>query len=133
VIARRSILLAGLAASGLRADERTDALDLVAPLAAALADEDRNAPGWNAPKNLPNREELAGNVAALIAQAVTTSSVEVISVDSGSAELDWYMQIRNRSTRMLAEQRRGTVRIAWSKKRLTRLEPASFFAPPKAP
>lgn len=133
MIARRSILLVGLAAcSGLRADERTDALDLVAPIAAALASEERDNAGWIPPKELSNRDELRANIAALAAQAVTTSSVEVISAEKGSAELDWYMQIKNRATQSLVEQRRGTVRIAWAKKRLTLLEPTSFFAPPKA-
>jgi hypothetical protein len=131
VTGRRSILLA-LAGGALRADERTDALDMVAPLAAALASEERDIAGWTPPKDLPNADELRTNVAALSAQAVTTSSVEVISVEKGSAELDWYMQIRSRSTQSLLEQRRGTVTIAWSKKRLTKLEPASLFAAPKA-
>ncbi len=132
MIGRRAILAGALAGSVLRADDRTDALDAVARLAAALASEERDMGGWSPPRELPNADELRANVAALIAQAVTTSSVEVISAEKGKAELDWYMQIRARATGTVVEQRRTTVRIAWTKKRLTMLEPASHFAPPKA-
>lgn len=129
---RRTILLAVAAVPmGLRADNRTDALDMVAPLAAALSSDERDGAGWAPPRDLPNAAELRENIAAMRAQAVVTSSVDVLSVENGEAELDWYMQIRSRTPGVLVEQRRGTVKIAWTKKRLTRLEPASLFAPPK--
>ena len=128
-------LLGGIGcADVLRADDRTDALDVIAPLASALANSDPDGFASSLPKELANREEIRANVAALIAFAEVTSSVEVNSASKGEAELDWYMQIRSRATSMLAEQRHGTVKISWNKKkRLTVLEPASFFAPPKVP
>jgi hypothetical protein len=120
-------------ADSLRADDRTDALDVITPLATALANSDPDGFAASLPKELANRTEIRDNVAALIAAAEVTSSVEVLSAEKGSAELDWYMQIRSRATAMQVENRRGTVRVAWKKRRLTLLEPAAFFAPPKSP
>ncbi|MDZ4800629.1 MAG: hypothetical protein SGI92_20925 [Bryobacteraceae bacterium] len=133
---RRAILLAAVALApvplaALLADGRTDALDMVAPLAAALSSDERDGAGWNPPRDLPNAAELRTNIDAMMAQAVVASSIDVLSVESGKAELDWFMQIRSRSSATLVEQRRGTIKIAWTKKRLTQLEPASLFAPPK--
>ncbi len=128
-------VFAGLPAANLLfGDDRADALDAIAPLASALANSDPDGFASSLPKELANREEIRANVAALIAFAEVTSSVEVNSANKGEAELDWYMQIRSRATSMLAEQRHGTVKIGWNKKkRLTLLEPASFFAPPRVP
>jgi len=133
---RRSVVLGAATFTAalpllLRADDRTDALDIITPLATALANSDPDGFAGSLPKDLANREEIRGNVAALIAAAEVTSSVEVNNAAKGTAELDWYMQIRSRATAMLVETRRGTVRIGWKKKRLVMLEPASFFGPPK--
>jgi hypothetical protein len=132
---RRAICCSGLAvlaaAGALQADDRTDALDAVTPLATALANSDPDGFAGSLPKELANREEIRANVAALIAAAEVTSSVEVNTAGKGTAELDWYMQIRSRATAMIVEQRRGTVNIGWKKKKLVLLEPASFFGPPK--
>ncbi|MBC7928309.1 MAG: hypothetical protein H7039_21930 [Bryobacteraceae bacterium] len=114
------------------ADDRTDALDVVTPLATALANSDPDGFAQSLPRDLENRAEIRANVAALIAQAEVTSSVEVLSASKGEAELDWYMEIRSRATAMVVERRRGTVRIKWKKTRLVALEPSSYFAPPKA-
>ena len=114
------------------ADDRTDALDAVAPIAAALSNGDTAAALAAIPRELENYAELRENLTALITQAEVTSSVDVVSAESGSAELDWYMQIRNRSTNMLIARRRGTVEIRFRKRKLLALGPASFFAPPRA-
>ena len=128
---RRSLLGLLCVAGGLRADDRTDALDAVAPIAVGLSDGDVAAATGSLPRDAPNYEELRDNVAALIAHAEVTSSVEVVTADSGSAELDWYLQMRNRATKMVVDRRRGTVRIRYKRRRLLALEPASFFLPPK--
>ena len=114
-----------------RADDRTDALDAVAPIAAALSDADLAAVVAALPKDAPNYDELRTNLTGLIEQAEVTSSVEVLTAEAGAAELDWYMQVRNRATRMVIERRRGAVKIRFRRRRLIALEPASFFAPPK--
>ena len=114
------------------ADDRTDALDVVAPIAAALSDGNTAAALAAIPRELENYAEVRENLTALIVQAEVTSSVDVVSAEAGSAELDWYMQIRNRSTKMLIARRRGSVKIRFRKRKLLALEPASFFAPPRA-
>jgi len=113
------------------ADDRTDALDAVAPLADALSNSDAQAFFRILPAEMPGRSDLRDNVAALMAQAEVSSSVEVINVEKDTADLDWYMEIRSRETRSVVERRRGVVKIRFRKRRLQFIEPASFFAPPK--
>jgi hypothetical protein len=76
--------------------------------------------------------QLRANIVALIERANVTSSVEVDSADAESAELDWYMEIRNRTTRMVTERRRGRVHIRHRRGKLLSVKPASFFAPPES-
>jgi hypothetical protein len=111
----------------LTADDRTDAADAVAPLASALSEADDAGILRAVPKEL---EELRRNLLALVARAEVTSSVQVVSAESGTAELDWYMEIRNRTTETVVERRRGKVVVRFRRRKLTSLEPASFFAPP---
>jgi hypothetical protein len=110
-------------------DERTDALDALAPFASALSNGDAGAVLAAIPRDAP---ELRANVTALIARSEVTSSVEVLSAEQDSAELDWYLQIKNRTTQSVVETRRGKVQIRHRRRKLVSLEPASFFAPPKA-
>ena len=123
---RRAMLLA-LPAALLDADERTDALDAIAPLAAALSNGDAGALLEAIPKDA---EELRVNLKALIARAEVTSSVEVVSATKDSAELDWYLELRSRTTQTVIDRRREKVRIRHRRRKLLSLEPASFFAPP---
>jgi hypothetical protein len=127
---RRNFVGAVCCAVHALADDRTDALDAVAPIAAALSNGDTAAALAAIPRELGNYAELRENLTGLIAQAEVTSSVDVVSAEPGAAELDWYMQIRNRSTGMVVARRRGTVRVRFRKRKLLALEPASFFAPP---
>jgi hypothetical protein len=129
---RRSLLSLPFAALPVWSDDRTDALDAVAPVATSLSNGDTAALLDAVPRDAENAAELRANLTALIAAAEVTSSVEVISAESGSAELDWYMQIRSRATGMLVDRRRGNVRIRYRGRRLLALGPASFFAPPKS-
>ena len=128
---RRTAITTLLAASAAAADGRTDALDAVEPLASALSDGDAGAFMARIPQDAPNYSELAANVRALVAQTRTTSSVTVLKVGSGAADLDWYLEIRSRATDMSLERRRSIVRIEFAGRKLRRIEPAGFFAPPK--
>lgn len=128
---RRTFASVLFVAFSARADDRTDALDAIAPIAAALSDGDTAALLAALPRDAENYAELRENLTAMIAQAEVTSSVEVISAESGAAELDWYMQMRNRSTKMVIARRRGTVQIRFRKRKLLALSPASFFASPQ--
>lgn len=124
---RRAVLVA-VPAMFVRADERTDALDAIAPLASGLSDNNVGLLLESVPKDA---EELRTNLKALVAAAEVTSSVEVVDADKGSAQLDWYLEIRSRATQSVIERRRGKVNIRFRRRKLLALEPASFFAPPK--
>jgi hypothetical protein len=113
----------------LRADDRTDALDAIAPIASALSEGDAGMALGRLPDDAPNSAELRANLSALIAQAEVTSSVEVLDASEGKAELDWYMEIRSRETRSILERRRGKVSIRFRRRKLSAIEPASMFAP----
>ncbi|MBC8166582.1 MAG: hypothetical protein H7Y20_12005 [Bryobacteraceae bacterium] len=127
---RRTWLTLLACVTTLTADERSDALDKIAPLADALSNSDPDSFIRQLPKDMPASRELRENVAALMAVAEVTSSVEVIEVTKATAELDWYIQIRSRATKSVVERRRGIVKISFNKRRLESIEPASFFAPP---
>lgn len=124
---RRAVLVA-VPAMFVRADERTDALDAIAPLASGLSNNDVGLLLEAVPRDA---EELRTNLKALVAAAEVTSSVEVVDADKGSAQLDWYLEIRSRATQSVIERRRGKVNIRFRRRKLLALEPASFFAPPK--
>jgi hypothetical protein len=111
----------------LGADDRSDALDAVADLASALSEGDAAGVLRAVPKD---QEELRSNLLALVTRAEVTSSVQVVSAGEGSAELDWYLEIRNRTTLTVVERRRARVRLQHRRRKLVSLEPVSFFAPP---
>ena len=111
----------------LGADHRSDALDAVADLASALSEGDTAAVLRVVPKE---QEELRSNLVALVTRADVTSSVQVVSAGEGVADLDWYLEIRNRTTQTVVERRRERVRLQHRRRKLVLLEPVSFFAPP---
>ena len=125
---RRSALLLLLPlAAVLHADDREGALAAVEPFAAALGEGNTDEALRFLPESLI---ELRSNVAALLGQALCTSSINVLEVADGSANLDWYLQIRARATETLLERRQARIRVRWNGKRIVSLEPASFFAAP---
>ena len=128
-LTRRSLLFAA-SASVLLADERSEILDIIAPVAAALSENDAIAFMRRIPAGMADRDRLRGYIDALTRAFETTSSVDVIDVGDARAELDWYMQITSRATGTMIERRRGTVIATFERKRLKTLEPVSFFAPP---
>jgi hypothetical protein len=105
VTRRAALLIPAL----LWADERTDVLDAVTPLAAALSNGDADDFMRRIPEDCPNRRELSDNVRGLLGEAEITSSVEFTRFQNGRAELDWYMQIKSRSTQSIIERRKAAV------------------------
>jgi hypothetical protein len=111
------------------ADERSDILDLVAPLATALSNGDPEEFLKHIPEDCPNRAQLADNVRGLMAQAEVTCSVDIKNIQNGRAELDWLMDIRARATETTLERRKGAVVVTVRDRALASIEPASFFRP----
>ena len=128
---RRRLLAGFLAAGAARADERTEILEIVEPLAAALsASRPENFMAAFA-DDMPDRGRLSDHIGALIAFAEVTSSIEVIGIGGGRAELDWYMEIRARATRSIVERRRSKVSVRVSSGKIQELKPVDFFRLPQ--
>jgi hypothetical protein len=128
----RRCVLGILAAVAVRADERTEILEVIEPLAAALsASRAENFMAAFA-GDMPDRARLRDHITALIAYAETTSSIDLVRLDSGRAELDWYMEIRARATGSVVERRRGKVSVRVSSGKIRELKPVDFFRVPGA-
>jgi hypothetical protein len=129
VIARRAVLLL---LAGLRpalGDERADFIDVLSRLAAALAATDVAEFFRYIDQSFPERESFRARVAGLLDAAEVTSSVVVARAADGEAEVDWYMELKGRSPAGPSERRRQTLRVRMNQgKRITLIEPASFFA-----
>jgi hypothetical protein len=111
------------------ADERTDVLDAVSPLATALSNGDADAFMRRIPDDAPNRSQLADYVQGLIGQAEITCSVRLLNVEKERAELDWLMDIKGRATQSILERRKGKVVVVVRKRAIVSLEPVEFFKP----
>ncbi len=113
----------------LAADERSEAIDLITPLASALSASDAEGFLQHISKEAPNRSQLADNIQGLLAQAEVTSSVKLTTIDQGRAEVDWYMQIRSRARSVVLERRKGAVIVTIRKNAIFSIEPVDFFKP----
>lgn len=111
------------------ADERTDVLEAVSPLATALSNGDADDFMRRIPEDCPNWRELSDNVRGLLAEAEITSSVQFTRSEDGRAELDWYMQIKSRASQSVIERRKAPVFIRLRGRAVCTLEPVSFFKP----
>ena len=111
------------------ADERSEVLDLVTPLASALSEGNADVFLRRIPEDSPGRSQLVTYIEGLIAQAEMTSSVRLLSVEKGRAKLDWYMEIRSRSTQAVMERRKRTLTVRLRNGALFAIEPIEFFKP----
>ena len=139
-IARRAVLIV-LACSALaRADALSEIVDLVAGMAAGLANDrpDEFMNGFD--RDMPDYGKIRANVTALVAEAEVTSSVQPVK-DEGDAsrhsiDLDWLLQIKSRAADAGPLVRRQQVvhcELVKEKKRwrIVSLTPVDFFAPAK--
>ena len=90
---RRDLLLACLFLQRAAADERDDVLQVFVPLASALSIGDAEAFMKPIDPKMEGFEQLRQNVYGLIAQFEIKSSIELMRVENGLAELDWYMEL----------------------------------------
>jgi hypothetical protein len=116
-------------ASAARGDERTDAIEAVAPLATALSNGDATEFLRRIPDDSPDRLQLSDNIQALIGQAEMTCSIQLRAIREGRGEFDWYMEIRSRATMSVLERRRENVVVHFRNKEVFSLAPVSFFRP----
>ena len=127
---RRAVLsMAAATAVAAFADERTEVLEIVSPLASALSNGDADAFLRLIPDDSPNRTQLADNIRALLAQAEMTCSVQLRKYEQGRAELDWYMEIRSRATSSMMERRKQIVTVRLRNREVFSIDPVDFFKP----
>lgn len=130
-------LVVVLFATAAHADSRSDAIDVIATMTAALADN--NAPGFLKPldRSMPGFNALEIAIPSLLAQGEIASSVEPLR-DEGddtkrTLQLDWYLEIRNLDETAPVVRRREVVRCVMTKRegrwRITSLDPTTFFEP----
>jgi hypothetical protein len=115
-----------LGAAVLYADHRTELLEVLSKLAAALAAANAVEFMRHIDESAPNRAKLAEFVTALVAQAEITSSIEV----PADGRADWYMEVRLRSAGQPVERRRRVLNVRIGEnRRLALIEPVEFFEP----
>src|SRR5882757_4786179 len=100
----RRCLLLGWAAAG-AAIAQDGILEVFEPLASALSTGD--VEGFLKPfdRQMPGLSKLRENVSALVARFDVTSSIELIRSDSGTVDLDWYLELRSKEGAGVAERR----------------------------
>ena len=137
---RREFLAVCGAAAALpaRADSASEVWDVIASMAAALAED--NAAGFLKPINLstPGYDVLAQDVAGMLLQAEVESGILAMRNDgddwSRTVEVDWYLRLRRKGNdlRTMNRRQKVTMRFTRDRKRwqVVHLDPISLFAPP---
>jgi hypothetical protein len=113
----------------LSADEHSEAIALLTPLASALSAG--NAEGFlrRVSEDAPNRAQLVNNINGLVAQGELTSSVQLTTIENGRAEVNWYLEIRSRARRQVLERRKSALVVQIRNGAIYSIEPVSFFKP----
>lgn len=137
---RKLAAVAALAMQFAFADSAAETWDVVATMAAALAEP--NDAGFMKPiaKSFDQHDKVERQVRALVLANSITSSVSTLANEGDdkqrTLEVDWYLEIQPQSAGASALQRRESVKLTLIKtgKRwmVTSLEPIAFFAPPAA-
>lgn len=113
--------------------------DLFTKIAAALSDDDVGTFLDAVDPAMPDKADLRRDLVALIALADVTNSLEIIT-DTGddthrTEEIDWFLEIVNKSQSHTVERRRQVVKFQMERKgkkwKILSMEPLHFFAPPK--
>jgi hypothetical protein len=136
---RRDLLaLFTLPALTARAGPASEVWDVVARMAAALAED--NPPGFLKPLDprMPGYIELVTSVNGMLMQAQAHSGISAISNEGTDRErtvqLDWELRLTRKGNDLRIDVRRQTVTLKFTREdkqwRVTSLDPLSFFAPP---
>ena len=131
-------LISQLAFSAPPPDAATDVWDVVATMAAALAEPNDAAFMQPISKSFPQHGLIERHVRALVQVNDVVSSISLVANEGGdqrrTIEVDWYMEIQPRVPGGLLSRRRENVKLILTKtgKRwmITSLSPVEFFAVP---
>ena len=125
---RALLILLPLSALTLGADQRSDILDIVTPLASALSAGDSQAFLGGFDRKMPGFDDLAGWVTGLLDAYEITSSVDLFEIKGEDIDLDWSLRLRSRVATGKSDDRRDVVTIRIGKgKKITSLRPLEFF------
>jgi hypothetical protein len=123
----------------LLADEASDAWDVIAAMAAALAED--NADGFlkRIDPKMVGYGDLSTNVTALIQQADVRSAISPIANEGDASartlQLDWELHLKPKGNNVHSVSREEAITVQLdrlnTKWRITKLEPVAFFAPPQ--
>ena len=140
---RRTFLLttAGMfcARASRAADAQQQVFDLFTKIAAALSDDDPAVFVEAVDPGMPNFQDFRRDVTALTDLAEVTNSIEIMS-DTGDdthreEELDWFLELVNKSQSRTVERRRQIVKFRLERKgkkwKIVSIDPLHFFAPPQ--
>ncbi len=137
---RRDLLaiLAVLPASAARADPASEIWDVVAKMAAALAEG--NAPGFlkRLDPRMPGYVDLVTGINGMLMQADAHSGISAISNNGDdrerTLELDWELRLKRKGDDLRIDVRRQAVTVKFTREdsgwRVVSIDPLSFFAPP---
>lgn len=137
---RRAFLVMGAVASRVfAADAQQQVFDLFTRIAGALSDDDPAMFVEAVDPDMPNFQDFRRDIVALTDLADLTNSIEVLS-DTGDdthrvEELDWFLEIVDKSQSHHLERRREVVKFKLERKgkkwKIVSIDPLHFFAPPK--
>jgi len=131
--------LAAVPAAVLLADARQEVFDLLTSMADGLSQGDPEQFVQALDPALPGYQALAANVRARVAQAEVLCAFETLAQRGDAThqevQLDWFLEITLKSDPMSLVRRREIVKCRLEKQkkkwRVTAIEPAALFAPPK--
>jgi hypothetical protein len=134
---RRVFLFAG-SALPLLADSTSDAWDVIAAMAAALAED--NPPGFMRPVDmkLPGYDTLSRDVQGMLAQSEAQSGINLISNEGDdfarTIVVEWELRLKRKGPDLRMDVRRQgvTLKLVRERKRwmVVSIDPISLFAPP---
>ena len=133
-----ALALAAQLAFGATPDAPAEAWDVVATMAAALAEPNDAAFMKPISKSFEQHGLVERQVRALVRTNDIVSSISVVANEGDdkqrTLEVDWYLEIQPRSLGQSLTQRRENIKLTMVKtgKRwmITSLSPVDFFAPP---
>jgi len=124
---RRGLLL--LIALPMGADERQEVVDWLGQWVQRLTEE--NASEFLRVFEKDLRERLEWGVWALVRNYEVVSSIQVLAVDGGVVELDWYLALKGRSANAATLERRERVKLTLRRVKkgwvVEKLEPEGFL------
>ncbi|HYP13796.1 MAG TPA: hypothetical protein VEQ63_07720 [Bryobacteraceae bacterium] len=141
-LTRRALLALPLGALGAQSQDQTDFLRALEPLASALSYQEAGEPsasgdvgrqvdafGAGLTKDFPARENLLLAIEALLRIVFITSSIVVLRVENGVADVDWLMDMRQKGRRV-SDRRRERLNVEIRDGKVSKITPVTFFRLP---